>query len=81
MKKVMVVALVLCILLPVISYAKVDLASMTDMDLMQPAGRDLVDELFKVERSNHTGWHIVGQHIPAGDYVISAGVSSEHGLK
>ena len=45
MKKVMVVALVLCMLLPVISYAQVDLASMTDMDLMQLQA-DLVDELF-----------------------------------
>ena len=77
MKKVMVVALVLCMLLPVISYAQVDLASMTDMDLMQLQA-DLVDELFKrgKEATIPVGKYIVGQHIPAGDYFIAAGVSS-----
>ena len=77
MKKVMLVALVLCMLLPVISYAQVDLANMTDMDLMQLQA-DLVDELFKrgKEATIPVGKYIVGQHIPAGDYVIMAGVSS-----
>ena len=77
MKKVMVLALVLCMLLPVISYAQVDLASMTDMDLMQLQA-DLADELFKrgKEATIPVGKYIVGQHIPAGDYVIMAGVSS-----
>ena len=77
MKQVMVVALVLCMLLPVISYAQVDLPSMTDMDLMQLQA-DLVDELFKrgKEATIPVGKYIVGQHIPAGDYVIAAGVSS-----
>ena len=77
MKQVMVVALVLCMLLPVISYAQVDLASMTDMDLMQLQA-DLVDELFTrgKEATIPVGKYIVGQHIPAGDYFIAAGVSS-----
>ena len=77
MKKLIVVALVLCMLLPVISYAQVDLASMTDMDLMQLQA-DLVDELFKrgKEATIPIGKYIVGQHIPAGDYVIIAGESS-----
>ena len=77
MKKVMVVALVLCMLLPVISYAQVDLPSMTDMDLMQLQA-DLVDELFKrgKEATIPVGKYIVGQHIPAGDYFIAAGGSS-----
>ena len=77
MKKVMVLALVLCMLLPVISYAQVDLAGMTDMDLMQLQA-DLVDELFKrgKEATIPVGKYIVGQHIPAGDYVIAAGESS-----
>ena len=77
MKKVMVVALVLCMLLPVISYAQVDLASMTYMELMQLQA-DLVGELFKrgKEATIPVGKYIVGQHIPAGDYVIMAGVSS-----
>ena len=77
MKKVMVLALVLCMLLPVISYAQLDLADMTDMDLMQLQA-DLVDELFKRGKvaTIPVGKYIVGQHIPAGDYVIAAGVSS-----
>jgi len=76
MKKVMVVALVLCMLLPAISYAQVDLASMTDMDLMQLQA-DLVDELFKrgKEATIPVGQYVVGQHIPAGDYFIAAGGS------
>lgn len=77
MKKLIVVALVLCMLLPVISYAQVDLANMTDMDLMQLQA-DLGDELFKrgKEATIPVGKYIVGQHIPAGDYFIAAGGSS-----
>ena len=77
MKKVMVLALVLCMLLPVVSYAQVDLVGMTDMDLMHLQA-DLVDELFKrgKEATIPVGKYIVGQHIPAGDYFIAAGVSS-----
>ena len=77
MKRVMVVALVLCMLLPVITYAQEDLASMTDVDLMQ-LQVDLVDELFKrgKEATIPVGKYIVGQHIPAGDYFIAAGGSS-----
>ncbi len=60
MKKVMVVALVLCMLLPVISYAQVDLPSMTDMDLMQLQA-DLVDELFKRGKE---------ATIPVGKYIV-----------
>lgn len=77
MTKVMVVALVLCMLLPVISYAQVDLASMTDTELIQ-LRVDLVDELFKRgnEATIPVGKYIVGQHIPVGNYVIMAGVTS-----
>lgn len=77
MKKVMVIALVLCMLLPVISYAQVDQASMIDVDLMRLQA-DLVDELFKrgKEATIPVGKYIVGQHIPAGDYFIAAGSSS-----
>ena len=76
MKKVTVPVLVLCMLLPVISYAQVDLASMTDMDLMQLQA-DLVDELFNrgKEATIPVGKYIVGQHIPAGEYFIAAGGS------
>ena len=77
MKKIMVVALVFCMLFPVISYTQVDLPSMTDMDLIRLQA-DLVDELFKrgKEATIPVGKYIVGQHIPAGNYVIMAGVSS-----
>lgn len=77
MKKVMVVALVLYMLLPIGSHAQVDLASMTEMDLMQLQA-DLADELLKrgKEATIPVGKYFVGQHIPAGDYFIAAGGSS-----
>ena len=77
MKKVMVVALVLYMLLPIGSHAQVDLASMTEMDLMQLQA-DLADELLKrgKEATIPVGQYVVGQHIPAGDYFIAAGSSS-----
>ena len=83
MKKVIVVALVLCLLMPVISYAQVDLVSMTDEELIR-LGTEIEAELLNRSKGESfdvpPGKYVVGLDFPAGTYKVTVSNSAVTGM-
>lgn len=76
MKRLLTLLLVLCLLIPELTFAQSDIKGMTDEQLIQVYG-DIVSEMFARGKSATipVGKYVVGAHIPAGEYTVATGAS------